>query len=84
MGLEPATSGVTGHDSERYMDDDRFAMALVTSVFLFELFARAVGPVNVRLQWARRELRECLLCDSSGDAKPEPFTWEGLLHGIPY
>jgi hypothetical protein len=24
---------VTGHDRERYMDDDRFAMALVTSVF---------------------------------------------------
>jgi hypothetical protein len=31
-GLEPATSGVTGQYSKRYMGDDRFMMALITSV----------------------------------------------------
>src|SRR5216110_2431472 len=31
-GLEPATSGVTGHFGQRYMGDDRSAIALITSV----------------------------------------------------
>ena len=32
-GLEPATSGVTGQFSEHYMDDDRRAIRLITSIF---------------------------------------------------
>jgi hypothetical protein len=56
-GLEPATSGVTGHFSERYMGDDPFVMALVTSVFgreracprwLHRLIPRVCCPIAAR------------------------------------
>jgi hypothetical protein len=32
-GLEPATSGVTGHVSQGYMGDDRSGIPLITSIF---------------------------------------------------
>ena len=64
-GLEPATSGVTGHFSGDSLDDDRSAIRLITSI---------LEPERTCLAWLRKPVPN-VCCPSAARNRPTLVVW---------